>query len=173
MLTDTGKEEIMTKVRSRQTVLLAIGMITLFFFIVSGCSTLKSSKSSSTQELAVKKNKESSPLYYDFGDVLIPKELKVDKKSSYIVRSPGFLTGILALKGNVERNSLIAFFQNNMAKDNWREISLFKSPRTSTIILFQKENRWCVISINEKSYNTYVEIGVAPTVNEPESGLLK
>ena len=173
MLTDTGKEEIMTKIRSRQTVLMAIGMLTLFFFIVSGCSTLKSRTSSSTQEPTVKKNKESSPLYYDFGDVLIPKELKVDKKSSYIVQSPGFLTGILALKGDVERNSLIAFFQNNMAKDNWREISLFKSPQTSTIILFQKENRWCVISINEKGYNTYVEIGVAPTVNEPESGLLK
>ncbi len=173
MLTDTGKEEIMTKVRLRQTVLLAIGMITLFFFIVSGCSTLKSSKSSSTQELAVKRDKEAAPLYYDFGDVLIPKELKVDKKKSYIVQSPGFLTGILALKGRVERNSLIAFFQNNMAKDNWREISLFKSPRTSTIILFQKENRWCVISINEKGLNTHVEIGVAPTVNEPESGLLK
>ncbi len=173
MLTDTGKEEIMTKVRSRQTVLLAIGVLTLFFFIVSGCSALKSSKSSSTQGYAVKKDKESSPLYYDFGDVLIPNELKVDKKSSYIVQSPGFLTGILALKGNVERNSLIAFFQNNMAKDNWREISLFKSPRTSTIMLFQKENRWCVISINEKEFNTYVEIGVAPTVNEPESGLLK
>lgn len=163
----------MTKVRTRQTVLLAIGMITLFFFIVSGCSTLKSSKSSSTQEAAVKKDKEAAPLYYDFGDVLIPKELKVDKKSSYIVQSPGFLTGILALKGAVERNSLIAFFQNNMAKDNWREISLFKSPRTNTIILFQKENRWCVITINDKGYNTYVEIGVAPTVNEPESGLLK
>lgn len=163
----------MIKVRSRQTVLMAIGMITLFFFIASGCSTLKSRTSSSTQELEIKKDKESSPLYYDFGDVLIPKELKVDKKSSYIVQSPGFLTGILALKGDIERNSLIAFFQNNMAKDNWREISLFKSPQTSTIILFQKENRWCVISINEKGYNTYVEIGVAPTVNEPESGLLK
>jgi hypothetical protein len=173
MLTDTGKEEIMTKVRSGQTVLLAIGMITLFFFIVSGCTTLKSSTSSSTQEPAVKKNKESAPLYYDFGDVLIPKDLKVDKKSSYIVQSPGFLTGILAFKGDIERNALIAFFQNNMAKDNWRQISLFKSPRTGTIMLFQKENRWCVISINETDYNTYVEIGVAPTLNEPESGLLK
>jgi len=173
MLTHTDKEVIMTKVRPRHTVLLAIGMMTLFFLMVSGCSTLKSRKSSPSPEVTVKKNKESVPLYYDFGDVLIPRELKVDKKSSYIVQSPGFLTGILALKGNVERNSLIAFFQNNMAKDNWREISLFKSPRTSTIMLFQKENRWCVISINEKEINTYVEIGVAPTVNEPESGLLK
>ena len=40
-------------------------------------------------------------------------------------------------------------------------------------MLFQKENRWCVISINESDLNTYVEIGVAPAINEPDSGLLK
>jgi len=148
-------------------------MMTVLLFIVSGCSAFKTQKSSSTSEVVVKKDKGDAPLYYDFGDILIPSELKVDKKSSYIVQSPGFLTGILALKGNVERNSLIAFFENNMAKDNWREITLFKSPRTSTIMLFQKENRWCVININENSYSTYVEIGVAPAINEPEPGLLK
>lgn len=165
----------MTRVRSRRTVLVCIGMVTALLFIVSGCSALKNRKSSSTpeSEVVVKTHKENAPLYYDFGDVLIPHELKVDKKASYIVQSPGFLTGILALKGNVERNSLIAFFENNMAKDNWREITLFKSPRTSTIMLFQKESRWCVISINENSYSTYVEIGVAPAINEPEPGLLK
>lgn len=163
----------MTRVRPRRTVLLCIGMMTVLLFIVSGCSALKTQKSSSTSEVVVKKDKGDAPLYYDFGDILIPSELKVDKKSSYIVQSPGFLTGILALKGNVERNSLIAFFENNMAKDNWREITLFKSPRTSTIMLFQKENRWCVININENSYSTYVEIGVAPAINEPEPGLLK
>lgn len=162
----------MTKARSSHTVLMCIG-IAAVFFIISGCSTLQSKKSSPEPQVTAKKDKEPSPLYYDFGDVLIPNELKVDKKSSYIVQSPGFLTGILALKGNVERNSLIAFFENNMAKDNWREISLFKSPQTSTIMLFQKENRWCVISINEKDFNTYVEIGVAPTLGQPESGLLK
>jgi len=148
-------------------------MMTVLLFIVSGCSAFKTQKSSSTSEVVVKKDKGDAPLYYDFGDILIPSELKVDKKSSYIVQSPGFLTGILALKGNVERNSLIAFFENNMAKDNWRAITLFKSPRTSTIMLFQKENRWCVININENSYSTYVEIGVAPAINEPEPGLLK
>ena len=163
----------MTRVRPKRTVLLCIGMMTVLLFIVSGCSALKNKRSSSTSEVVVKKDKENAPLYYDFGDILIPSELKVDKKSSYIVQSPGFLTGILALKGNVERNSLIAFFENNMAKDNWREITLFKSPRTSTIMLFQKENRWCVININENSYSTYVEIGVAPAINEPEPGLLK
>ncbi len=163
----------MTKTRFRRTALLCIGMMTVFFFIVIGCSTIKMNTSSSTSQEAVKKEKEDVPLYYDFGDVLIPNELKVDKGSSFIVQFPGFSTGILALKGHIERNSLIAFFQNNMAKDNWREIALFKSPRTRTFILFYKENRWCVISINEKTANTYVEIGVAPVVDEPASELLE
>lgn len=154
-------------------VFFCIGMIAAFVFVFSGCSVLKTKKSSPAPQIAVKKDNKAAPLYYDFGDVLIPRKLKVDKKSSYIVRSPGFLTGMLSLKGSVERNSLIAFFQNNMAKDNWREISLFRSPRTRTFMLFQKENRWCVISISEKALNTYVEIGVAPVVNELTSGLLK
>jgi len=148
-------------------------MVVLFSFTIGGCTALQSKKSSSTPQMTAQKEKDTAPLYYDFGDVLLPRELKVDKKASYIVQSPGFLTGVLALKGNVERNSLIAFFESNMAKDNWREISVFKSPLTSSIMLFQKENRWCVISINEKDFNTYVEIGVAPAINEPDSGLLK
>lgn len=162
----------MAKTRSWRTVFLCIGAVMILSLLFGGCTGLRSHKSG-TAETSAQKNRESAPLYYDFGDVLIPRELKIDKKSSYIVQSPGFLTGILALKGNVERNSLVAFFENNMAKDNWREISLFKSPRTSTILLFQKENRWCVISINESDLNTYVEIGVAPALNEPEPGLLK
>ena len=163
----------MTKTRFRRTVLLCIGIMTVLLFIVGGCSALKTRKNSSTSEVVVKKKKEDVPLYYDFGDVLIPNELKVDKGSSFIVQFPGFSTGILALKGHIERNSLIAFFQNNMAKDNWQEIFLFKSPQTRTFMLFQKENRRCIISINEKELNTYVEIGVAPAINEPEPGLLK
>ena len=163
----------MIKMRFRRTALLCIGMMTVFFFIVISCSTLKKNTSSSTSQEAVKKEKENVPLYYDFGDVLIPNELKVDKGSSFIVQFPGFSTGILALKGHIEKNSLIAFFQNNMAKDNWQEIFLFKSPQTRTFMLFQKENRRCIISINEKELNTYVEIGVAPAINEPEPGLLK
>ncbi len=163
----------MVNMRYRLTVFLAVGMMTLFFLVISGCSALKPQKSSSTAPASVKKDNKPAPLYYDFGDVLIPHELKVDKKKSYIVQSPGFLTGVLALKGNVERDSLIAFFRSNMAKDNWREICLFKSPRTRTMMLFQKENRWCVIGIDDHDYNTYVEIGVAPAASEPEGGLMK
>jgi hypothetical protein len=124
--------------------------------------------------------RENQPLYYDFGDILIPRELKVVKDSSFVFRTPGLSAGVLALKGNVEVNSLITFFETNMAKDNWTPVSSFKSPRS--MLLFQKENRWCVINITDESFSTYVEIWVAPTIasargsslgGPAEEGLLK
>jgi hypothetical protein len=58
-----------------------------------------------------------------------------------------------------------------MAKDNWRLVSSFKSPRT--IMFFNKANRSCIINITEKSFKTDVEIWVAPSVEGTESTLLK
>jgi len=106
-------------------------------------------------------------VYREFGDVLIPSALEPDNDASYIVETPGLATGVLALRGRVERNSLIDFFNHNMAKDNWQRVTVFKSPQTNTILLFRKENRWCVISIREKGFNTYVQIGVAPSMSAP------
>ena len=81
------------------------------------------------------------------------------------------MTGVITLTGRVEIDSLVTFFENNMAKDNWRNISSFKSPRT--IILFQKENRFCVINIIDGELEARVNIWVSPTIGESESGLLK
>ena len=63
------------------------------------------------------------------------------------------------------------FSYKGMAKDAWKKVSSFKSPRT--ILMFQKENRWCVINITDGNYSTDVEIWVAPTMNESETGLMK
>jgi len=156
----------MKKALRRKTVFGCIGIGVAIFLTISGCSSITSLKKD-----ASKKGKGTIPSYYDFGDVLIPKELKVKKKLSFIYRTPGFTTGVLTLTGRVEINSLIAFFENNMGKDNWREISSFKSPRT--IILFRKEHRFCVINIIDDEPNTRVDIWVSPTIEESESGLLK
>ena len=78
---------------------------------------------------------------------------------------------MLSLSGRVESSSLIAFFENNMAKDAWKKVSSFKSPRT--ILMFQKENRWCVINITDGDFSTYVEIWVAPTMTDSDAGLMK
>lgn len=150
--------------------LLCIGIVIYLIFLITGCSALQSERSSSESHEASRQKDKTGPLYYDFGDVLIPRELKADRKSSFIYNTSGFSAGVLVLKGRVETGSLISFFEKNMAKDNWRLISSFKSSRT--IMLFQKQNRWCVISITE-GISTRTEIWVAPTMNEPETGLLK
>jgi hypothetical protein len=120
-------------------------------FSAGGCSSL-SKKDDKATAPASKTGSAVAARYYDFGDVLVPKELKVDKKSSFT-------------------SSLISFFETNMANDNWNIISSFKSERT--MLLFQKAHRWCVMSITDEAFNTLVEIWVAPTTKDPQTGLLK
>jgi hypothetical protein len=130
---------------------------------ISGCTVL-THKANSLKEESAENKKGPVPLYYDFGDVLIPSELKVQRQNSYVFRTPGLSAGVLSFKGRVEVNSLIIFFENNMVKDNWKPVGSFKSPRS--ILLYQKENRWCVISISENDFTTDVEIWVAPIIAE-------
>ncbi|OQY58064.1 MAG: hypothetical protein B6245_13765 [Desulfobacteraceae bacterium 4572_88] len=137
----------------------------VFFFLITGCSPTKFNRGNFMFS-KTSKQKGKTPAYYDFEDVLIPNELKVDRKSSFIYRTAGFTGGVLSLKGRVEVNSLIEFFDNNMLRDNWKPVSSFKSPRT--IMLFHKDNRWCVISISEGDFSTRAEIWVAPTITKTE-----
>jgi hypothetical protein len=148
-----------------------VSMLTAILLLFTGCSTLKMKDKDSFSTASVSKEKKDVPVYYDFGDVLIPKELKIDKDSSFVYSAPGFSAGVLALSGRVDVSSLCAFFEENMTKDNWKLIVSFKSPRT--VMLFQKENRWCVINITDGKFSTGVEIWVAPTVTEGARGLLK
>ena len=148
---------------------ILVYMIAIIIF-VGGCSSLSQKEKSATAPSS--KTESGIPaLYYDFGDVLVPKELKVDKKSSFIYQTEGFSAGVLVLKGRIETSSLISFFENNMTKDNWHMISSFKSERT--MLLFQKSHRWCVMSITDERFSTYVEIWVAPTTQGSKTGLLK
>jgi hypothetical protein len=136
-------------------VLLTLGMT------LGGCTALQSRGQAGGTDSVAAQDKDGAPLYYDFGDVLIPSEMKVDKKASFVYRTPGFSAGVLSLRGRVDSASLIGFFESNMVKDNWQVVSSFKSVRS--ILLFHKDNRWCVVNITEKDIYTYTEIWVAPT----------
>ncbi|MDY6792686.1 MAG: hypothetical protein SWH54_15600 [Thermodesulfobacteriota bacterium] len=161
---------MMTGLKMAKSALLCIGIVIYLTFLITGCSTLPSERGKTGSHEVSRQKDKTRPLYYDFEDVLIPRELKADQKSSFIYNTAGFSAGVLVLKGRVELGSLVSFFEKNMAKDNWRLVSSFKSSRT--IMLFQKQSRWCVINITE-GISTRTEIWVAPTLNEPVSGLLK
>ncbi|ETR71844.1 MAG: lipoprotein [Candidatus Magnetoglobus multicellularis str. Araruama] len=155
--------------RIRIPVLMVISTIILCL-MTNGCLTALSKND--------KKNRpktglrQPTSLYYDFGDVLIPKELKIVQEPSFIYRTGGYACGLMILKGRVELTSLINFFSNNMVKDNWRLLSTFKSPRT--LLLFQKDNRWCIITITEGRFtmSTEVAIWVAPTGAQAGTGTM-
>ena len=155
------------KMRSR-TEVYCFGIMALLMLLVAACSSTPKSTDGSE---AKPKDDKNAALYYDFGDILIPRELELDDKSSFVYRSSGFTAGILAFKSKVELGSMVTFFENNMAKDNWQAVGTFKSPRT--LLLFQKENRWCVINITDNKWDTLVEIWVAPFSDISGSGLLK
>jgi len=139
---------------------LAAGFCGVMVGLLVALTACSSAPKATDGSAAREKNDEKAPLYYDFGDVLIPREMKLDAKSSFVYQTAGFTAGVLVFKGRAELKSLADFFGNNMAKDNWQAVSTFKSPRT--LLLFQKETRWCVINITEGSFNTLVEIWVAP-----------
>ena len=159
----------MAGLRRKRFVLVITCIIAVLFF--SGCASFKSSKNDSKSITNDQKVDRAYPLYSDFGDVLVPSELKVDKDLTFIFETNGFIAGVNAYKGRVKVDSLIKFFKSSMIEDNWRILGSFKSSPL-TIMIFQKENRNCMIKITEKFY-TYVEIWVSPRISEFESELLK
>ena len=146
---------------------LYTGIMALLLLVAACSSTPQTTDGSDATE----PNDKKAPVYYDFGDVLIPRELEMDVSSSFVYRTAGFTAGILTFKSKAELGSMVAFFENNMAKDNWQAVGTFKSPRT--LLLFQKENRWCVINITDNRWDTLVEIWVAPFSDLSGTGLLK
>lgn len=139
-------------------------LIFIAFISVSGCGLFQgASEAEQVQSPQPEVEKKPVAVYHDFEDVLVPEELTIIKDRTVVVSTPGFRSGILALKGRVEPNSLYNFFSINMEKDNWEVLSRIKAPET-TIMVFQKTTRCAVITIREEQIYTYVEIGIAPTL---------
>ncbi len=149
-----------TKVKS----FINLAIVVLLVLFISGCIPGMSSSTPEDGGSDVQpKSRKTTAVYYDFEDVLVPMELSIVKDRTVVISTPGFTSGIITLKGRVERRSLFNFFSNNMQKDNWSVLSQIKSPGT-TIMVFQKVSRTAVITIRDEQIYTYVAIGVAPTI---------
>ena len=145
-------------------VLMAIFLNMLIFIFIAGCATdIQSERETPTEKpQIVQESVETAiSLYYDFKDVPVPKELDIKKEKSFVFQTTGFTTGLLTFSGNVESDSLISFFNNKMPEDGWRLLSSFRSLKN--ILFFQKENRFCIITIVSKTFTTDVEILVTPS----------
>lgn len=132
-------------------------LLILFFFASASlfaCATTKQEGAPAAPQV------KSRASYYDFEDVIIPSEMKLDSKNSFIYSTSHFKAGVLTFTGGVEPESLATFFQNNMVKDGWRALSVMKF--RGTMLVFQKEDRASVITITEGVFSTQLEVRVGP-----------
>ena len=132
----------------------------LFFLLLFASASLFACATTKQEGAPAAPQVKSRASYYDFEDVIIPSEMKLDSKNSFIYSTPRFKAGVLTFTGGVEPESLVEFFQNNMAKDGWRQLSVMKF--RGTMLVFQKEDRASVITINEGVFSTQLEVRVGP-----------
>ncbi len=100
------------------------------------------------------------PIFYDFPDIPTPQELELQPKESYVVQAGAIKAGILTLRGRVDLNSLISFFQMALPRENWKPKGSFRYQRS--VLIFEKPEKTCVIRLYEDIIYTYVEIFVTP-----------
>ena len=134
--------------------LTAVFLLFFLFSVLSACATTKKEGAPSSTEQT------SRASYYDFEDILIPSEMELVKKDSFLYTTSRFKAGVLTFSGGVDPDSLAAFFQNNMAKNGWRQISTLKF--RDTMLLFLKEDRACIITIKESIFSTTLGVRVGP-----------
>jgi hypothetical protein len=155
---------------SRKAVIVILTLMIAIALGAVGCSSLKTKKSTSGSTNSTRfATAKSKTVYYDFGDILLPSQLSVNDNESFVFTTKGLTAGVLSLKGGLTAKSLISFFCNKMPVDGWRMINKFAGQRN--MMLFQKQARYCTITIDEGRWSTVVEIWVAPAMATASSGL--
>jgi len=145
--------------------------------LCTACSSMdgtsKTTQNPATPPESQAMNPEDVDSYYDFDDVLVPKEMEIDSEKSLVFESPNLKAGMMFFEGRVEAVSLFDFFVNSMPKDGWHATSSFKYGRY--IIGFEKPNKDCILSITDGSFKTGLQIWVnerkAPTSGSMERNL--
>ncbi len=72
-------------------------MAALILFCVACSSTPKTTDGSEARA----KDEKNAPLYYDFDDVLVPRDLKLNTKSSFVYHTSGLTAGVLVCAAKV------------------------------------------------------------------------
>ncbi len=145
--------------------LIATTVVALWLIFTGGCAWFQKEtpapQPTSSQTASSGASVAPAPMFYDFPDIPVPGEIKLQRDDSTVFQAGGVKTGLLVFKGRVDPQSLINFFKVSLAREKW---TLKGSIRyRKSLLLFQKENRFCVIHIYERRFSTWVEIYVVPT----------
>jgi len=132
-------------------------------FTVHGCAWLNTQTSSGPAATAppAAATAGATPSFHDFQDIPIPSELTLVAKESTVFQGGAVKGGMLTFKGRVEPTSVVNFFMVALARENWKHRGDIRYRKS--VLLFEKPDRFCIISIRESTYHTYVELYVVPT----------
>lgn len=146
--------------------LVVLGL-TLIAFLLGCGSVLQEQKKEEVAVTAPQGSKKTDPAnarYFDFDDILIPNELSKNVDKSKIFQTANMTAGVLVFEGNVEVDSLIAFFKGSMVRDNWQMKGFFRLPPKSAL-LFEKKNKRSIIMIEDSTFSTRVDVWTIPVTN--------
>ncbi|WP_027370585.1 hypothetical protein [Desulfovermiculus halophilus] len=133
-----------------------------------GCSALSSSQSSPQgATLSGNATLETPAPAYEFTDVRIPGEMKLQSDDSFIMQTPQVKAGALVYTGWVDPTSLSSFYLREMPEAGWSPLSYFKYGHH--LMVFEKPEKVCVIRIHKGHFSTRLEIWVSPAVNQDGS----
>ena len=150
-------------------VILRIFLVVALLGLAAGCTTTGSSQ---TNEPGAEPAEYQEPdYYYDFDDILIPKEISYIHEDSYKLDNAKFRAAIMKFKGRVEILELVQYFVNNMSKDNWTLIANNKVG-TLSVLNFEKFNKSCVIQVEDGFGQAYATI-IAVEVKDSAGALSK
>jgi hypothetical protein len=96
----------------------------------------------------------------EFPDVMVPQELELVPKATYVFQGPKTKAGVLVFRGRVDSKSVFDFFQTAMPRENWQFKGGFRTKRS--VLVFDKPEKICLIAIYEDLYYTYVEVYLTP-----------
>jgi hypothetical protein len=152
-------------------------LVVAMLVFLGGCATFGQQDSAETQadmqssESLSRQSEAQMSNYYDFEDILIPQEMELDAEQSIIFETPSLKAGALVFTGRVDPVSLFNFLMNSMPQDNWKPRSYFKYGRY--LMVFEKNDRVCVIRIQEARFNTRLHVWVTPRITGSESGMIQ
>ena len=95
-----------------------------------------------------------------FGDIPIPGELFEVSEYTTVLEARGEKTGFIVYSGRMPKTSAEIFFRGELKKKGWELVTAFTS-HPSTVLLFNKKTRWCVITLDERGPVTDIRIGVS------------
>ena len=107
----------------------------------------------------------------EFEDVLVPRDMLVDRDASFVYSGAGQPMGLLRMSGRVDATSLMRFFKTNMPNDGWQMVSEFRAQQS--LMVFQKAERMCIIAIEDSTFQTFMDIWVVPLNDTVDMGVRK